>query len=77
VEGIFRYEPEAVERILAWSRLRPYLIQKFCIQAVNRMLEEGRTKVTAADVETVRDTVLVDEGEEEARSAPLPRQASA
>ena len=40
VEGVFRYEPEAVEAILACSELKPYVIQKFCIHAVNRMLEE-------------------------------------
>lgn len=60
VQEVFRWEPEAVERILALSHLKPYLIQKFCIHAVNRMLEEGRTRITAADVQAVRDTVLFD-----------------
>ncbi len=60
VEGIFRYEPEAVERILAGSQLKPYVIQKFCIHAVNRMLEEGRTTVTARDVDAVREAVLLE-----------------
>jgi tetratricopeptide (TPR) repeat protein len=58
VEDVFRWEPEAVERILTLSHLKPYLIQKFCIHAVNRMLEERRTTITAADVQAVRDTVL-------------------
>ena len=57
VEGVFRFEPEAVEAILAASQLKPYVVQKFCIHAVNRMLEQGRTTVTADDVEAVRDTV--------------------
>ena len=57
VEGVFRYEPEAVEKILSASALKPYVIQKFCIHAVNRMLEDGRTLVTAADVEAVREVV--------------------
>jgi hypothetical protein len=57
VEGYFRYEADAVEKILGWSELKPYVIQKFCIHAVNRMLEEGRTSVTARDVEDVRETV--------------------
>ena len=56
MEGVFRYEPEAVERILALSELKPYVIQKFCIHAVNHMLEEGRTTITAADVEVARTT---------------------
>jgi tetratricopeptide (TPR) repeat protein len=57
VEGVFRFQPEAVEAILAGSQLKPYVIQKFCIHAVSRMLEQGRTTVTAADVEAVRDAV--------------------
>ncbi|HET8647538.1 MAG TPA: hypothetical protein VFO85_18720, partial [Vicinamibacteria bacterium] len=60
VQDVFRWEAEAVERIVALSHLKPYLIQKFCIHAVNRMLEEGRTTITAADVQAVRDTVLFD-----------------
>jgi len=58
VEGVFRFQPEAVERILDLSTLKPYLVQKFCIHSVNRMLEEGRTTITAVDVQAVRDTVL-------------------
>jgi hypothetical protein len=57
VEGVFRFEPEAVEAILAASQLKPYVVQKFCIHAVNRMLEQGRTTVNADDVDAVRDTV--------------------
>ncbi len=64
VEGIFRWQPEAVELILEHSSLKPYVIQKFCIHAVNRMLEEGRTTITAADVETVRDAVQFERPED-------------
>ena len=71
VEDVFRWEPEAVERILTLSLLKPYLIQKFCIHSVNRMLEEGRTTITAADVQAVRDTVLI-EVEPEAGPAARP-----
>ncbi len=73
VEGVFRYQPEAVERILAMSQLKPYVIQKFCIHAVNRMLEEGRMVVTAADVEAVKDTVLF-EGRSALPTAPAEAQ---
>jgi hypothetical protein len=63
VEGIFRFDAEAVERILGLSQLKPYLIQKYCIHAVNRMLEDGRTQVTAEDIHAVRDTVRFEERE--------------
>jgi AAA+ ATPase superfamily predicted ATPase len=69
VEGVFRYEPEAVELILARSSLKPYLIQKVCIHAVNRMLEEGRTTVSRQDVAAVLDTVRLESGDEEDGSA--------
>jgi hypothetical protein len=57
VAGVFRWETEAVERILDLSGLRPYLVQKYCVHAVNRMLEEGRSKVKAEDVEAMREVV--------------------
>jgi tetratricopeptide (TPR) repeat protein len=71
VRGVFRYEGAAIERILELSRLKPYLIQKFCIHAVNRMLEEGRTTVTRADVEAVERPVLLETEAEAAASRPL------
>jgi tetratricopeptide (TPR) repeat protein len=71
VEGVFRYETAAVESILEASGLKPYLTQKFCIHAVNRMIEAGRTTVTAADVEAVREEVLREGRDEPAVAAPL------
>lgn len=50
VAGVFRYEAPAVERILQLSSLRPYRIQRLCLHAVNRMLDDGRTTVRLADV---------------------------
>jgi histone H3/H4 len=47
------------------------VIQKFCIHAVNRMLEAGRTTVTAQDVEAVRDEVLREGRDESPVPAPL------
>jgi hypothetical protein len=58
VDGFFRWEPEAVQAILAHSDLKPYIIQKFCIHCVNLILEEGRTTVRKQDVEAVSRTVL-------------------
>jgi hypothetical protein len=78
VESYFHYEPEAVLAILEHSELKPYLIQKFCIHAVNRMLEAGRTRVRASDVIAVREAVQ-DESRHEAQGggATLTRHASA
>jgi hypothetical protein len=57
VEGVFRYDAAAVELILEHSDLKPYLIQKFCIHAINHIIENRRTTVRAEDVEAVRDAV--------------------
>jgi histone H3/H4 len=57
VAGVFRWKPEAVERVLELSQLRPYLIQKLCVHAVNRMLEAGRSTITLEDVLAARGAV--------------------
>jgi hypothetical protein len=81
VAGFFRYQPEAVEAILEESQRKPYLIQKFCIHAVNRILEGGRTVVTLADVEAVRKDVLFEgrlaESDVSAADHPRPLKAVA
>jgi hypothetical protein len=78
VEDVFRWEPQAVEKILEASALKPYVIQKYCIHAVNRMLEQERTTITAEDVEAVRDDVNFEGREAVATpAARRPAQASA
>ena len=76
VAGVFRYQGEAVERILELSQRKPYLVQKFCIHAVNRMLEDGRTTVRASDVEAARPAVMY-EGRGDARPEGAPSHVSA
>ena len=61
VQGVFRWEDEAVERILNASDLKPYIIQKFCIHSVNHMIEEGRSTIMLKDVAAVEALVLSDE----------------
>ena len=61
VQGVFRFEDEAVERILNASDLKPYIIQKFCIHAVNHMIEDGRSTIAVRDVVAVEALVLSDE----------------
>ena len=76
VHGVFRFEDAAVERILAGSDLKPYLIQKFCIHAVNRMIEDGRSTVAVRDVEAVESLVLSDESVTPRTHMPPRAQAS-
>jgi hypothetical protein len=76
VDGIFRYEQAAVEAIIALSEQKPYLIQKFCIYSVNRIIEERRTTVSARDVEAVREQVQF-EGREPEKGESLRERALA
>ncbi len=66
VRGFFRWQGEAVERVLELSQLRPYLIQKLCVHAVSRMLEEDRGTIRLEDVEAARHVVA---GEPDAQGA--------
>jgi hypothetical protein len=58
VAGVFRFQAEAVEAILERSRLRPYLVQKYCVHAVSHMLEAGRSKIRLDDVEVAHAAVV-------------------
>jgi tetratricopeptide (TPR) repeat protein len=77
VAAYFRFEPEAVERILAGSELKPYVIQRFCIHALNRMLEQGRTVVTAEDVEAVSSPESFEDKSETPAAGNAAKRASA
>jgi hypothetical protein len=60
VKGFYTYEPKAIDRIIELSELRPFTIQAFCLRAVNRILQAGRTKITVADIEAIKDSVLAE-----------------
>jgi hypothetical protein len=57
VKGIYRYEEQAVRRIIHYGRGRPYRVQHYCLEAVNHMLADGRSKVKLTDVEHAHSTI--------------------
>jgi hypothetical protein len=57
VKGVYRYEEQAVQRIITYGRGRPYRIQHYCLEAVNQMLADGRSKVKLADVEAAHAVI--------------------
>jgi AAA+ ATPase superfamily predicted ATPase len=66
VKGVYSYEDEAVEAIWEYSQGHPQLVQQLCLEAVNRLLQEGRSRVTKADVESVyQEIVAWEKGQEE------------
>jgi len=60
VRGFYSYESQAVDLIIKLSDLRPFTIQGFCLRAVNRVLAAGRTRITAADIEAIKASVLTE-----------------
>jgi len=77
VAGVFRFQPQAVERVLELSQLRPYLVQKLCVHALNRMLEQGRSTVRMEDVDAARSVALIEDGPAEPEPGALERPAMA
>jgi tetratricopeptide (TPR) repeat protein len=69
VQGVFRYTSDAVESIIDISRMKPYAIQRLCIHAVNRMLEDGRSTITVADVAAAGHAFITEERREERSAA--------
>ena len=59
-KGFYTYEPKAVDLILSYSELKPFTIQGICLRAVNRVLADGRTKITADDIEAIKDSALAE-----------------
>jgi tetratricopeptide (TPR) repeat protein len=72
VGGVFRWQPEAVERVLELSQLKPYLVQKLCVHAVNRMLEQGRSTIRLEDIDAARSVALAEDGP---GAEPVPEAA--
>jgi tetratricopeptide (TPR) repeat protein len=77
VAGVFRWRPEAVERVIELSELRPYRVQKLCVHALNRMLEAGRSSIKLEDVDASRDKALVEDGQSSPETGTLERPAMA
>ena len=63
VKGIYGYDDEAVDLILRYSEHKPWRIQRLCLEVVNRLLAERRTRVTRQDVEEVHRRMLSEETE--------------
>lgn len=63
VKGVYRYDDQAVEQIIAYGEGRPHRIQQYCLEAVNHMLAARRTRVTLADVEAAHEAITQAWGE--------------
>jgi len=62
-KGVYEFDEEAIKLILKYSERKPWRIQRICLEVVNRLLAEKRTKVTPQDVEAVYPQVKATEEE--------------
>jgi hypothetical protein len=51
--GVIAIDNEAVDRLLEEADGRPYILQKIALAAVQRVHDEGRSRITVDDVEGV------------------------
>ncbi len=58
VAGIFTYSDRAIEKIIDYSECKPYILQKFCVNVINWIIEHKRRRVTGDDVDAVVSQVL-------------------
>ncbi|MCG8603823.1 AAA family ATPase [bacterium] len=58
VAGIFSYDADAIEKIIEYSEGKPYIVQKFCVNVINKIIEDKRRRVTLSDVEAVATQVM-------------------
>ena len=72
VKGIYDYDSEAVDLILRYSERKPWHIQRLCLEVVNRLLAERRTRVTGRDVEEMHGRVLAAEAQLSATQGEYP-----
>jgi hypothetical protein len=57
IREYYRYEPAAMEFIIEQSDGRPYRLQQYALEAVNRMLADNRTVINLRDVEYAHDHI--------------------
>ncbi len=62
VKGIYEFENDAVEFIWKHSKGKPHRIQQLCMEAVNSMLDDKRSRVTLDDaIQAFNHLVVTDE----------------
>lgn len=72
VKGVFTYDDEAIQRILALTGCKPYPIQRLCSFCVRRMLGEDRFQITVEDVETAWQELQAEDARRAAEGATDP-----
>jgi ligand-binding sensor domain-containing protein len=81
VQEYYRYDPAALEFIIEQSDGRPFRLQQYALEAINRMLASGRRVITLGDVEYAHEHIQymgndVDAGLDDPQADPEMMAAS-
>ncbi len=57
VRGVYKWDEDAVEFIIEKSEGRPHRIQQLCLEAVNQMIEAGRTRIKLEDAKRAFEVI--------------------
>lgn len=57
VRGVYEWDPAAVDHVLQQAQGRPFRLQQYALEAVNRMLTAGRLRITMSDVAAADQTI--------------------
>jgi Cdc6-like AAA superfamily ATPase len=58
VEGVYRYDQDAIEQIIAYSDRKPFEAQQLCLHAVRETLAQKKRHVTTSEVEVALKSSL-------------------
>lgn len=58
VKGVYRWDDDALEFVIAHANGRPHRIQQYGLEAVNHMFEANRTTIKLADVQAAHEAIL-------------------
>jgi hypothetical protein len=63
VRGVYQWDRDAVQFVIEKGEGRPYRIQQHCLEAVNQMIEIGRSHITLEDVRRAYEIIQRDRSE--------------
>lgn len=57
VKGVYRWDQDALEFVIAHANGRPYRIQQYGLESVNQMFASNRTAIKLADVQAAHEVI--------------------
>ncbi len=71
VQGIYEWDPEALDYLINLADGRPHRLQQHALAAVNHMLAARRLRITLADVEAAAEAIRKTRGDAQESQPPM------